>query len=633
VLPPAALRGQDSVDPNRPSSPSEATTSSKFGQAEASAQQRLEASLAELSALREDIAAEQIPFSQNLRDLEDRLIEVRRNYQETTRLLDTRTLDLSNLRAEIKSRQEEKTYLANLLGEYIRNFESRLHIAELQRYREPLESAKLAPENSNLSEVEVFAAQADLVQISLKRLEEALGGARFDGQAVDTAGLVKQGSFVLMGPAVLFCSKDGTRVGTAEQRLGSLEPTIIGFESAAMTAKAAEMVQTSTGAFPLDPTLGNAHKIEATKQTLLEHIQKGGVVMYPILGLFAVAMLIALYKWVELALLRTPTENSIEALMQAVGNHDEQAAAAAAAAIGGPAGDMLAQGVVHIQDPPELVEEVMFEKILTAKLKLQRFLPFIAVSAASAPLLGLLGTVTGIINTFKLITVFGSGDVKTLSGGISEALITTEFGLIVAIPSLLLHAFLSRKARGMIDRMEKAAIRFMNQLNKTPYRQEHTNQSLAQLSAAQVQEIIRSIRQHERGESHSSIASYAENAIGRFMEETVVTVGKSATVDEAIGKIRTAALGEDEDKVFVVDDQGQYVGDLRIRQLLLRPENTPVASLLESQTHVVQADTDKQEVVSLLTQHNLTVLPVVDREGRLVGRVTRNRNGNGNGGR
>jgi len=66
------------------------------------------------------------------------------------------------------------------------------------------------------------------------------------------------------------------------------------------------------------------------------------------------------------------------------------------------------------------------------------------------------------------MTVFGTGDVKTLSSGISEALITTEYGLIVAIPSLLLHAFLARKARGMQDEMEKAAIAMMNQVAKTP---------------------------------------------------------------------------------------------------------------------------------------------------------------------
>jgi hypothetical protein len=108
----------------------------------------------------------------------------------------------------------------------------------------------------------------------------------------------------------------------------------------------------------------------------------------------------------------------------------------------------------------------MYEQALTTRLNLQRMLPFIAVSASAAPLLGLLGTVTGIINTFKLITVFGTGDVKTLSSGISEALITTEFGLIVAIPALLLHAFLSRRARGVIDQMEKAAIAFVNQISK-----------------------------------------------------------------------------------------------------------------------------------------------------------------------
>ena len=77
-------------------------------------------------------------------------------------------------------------------------------------------------------------------------------------------------------------------------------------------------------------------------------------------------------------------------------------------------------------------------------------------------MLGLLGTVTGIIETFKQITIYGSGDVASLSGGISEALITTEYGLIVAIPSLLLHSFLSRKARGLVSEMETLAVQFTN---------------------------------------------------------------------------------------------------------------------------------------------------------------------------
>jgi biopolymer transport protein ExbB len=112
----------------------------------------------------------------------------------------------------------------------------------------------------------------------------------------------------------------------------------------------------------------------------------------------------------------------------------------------------------------------MYEKMLDTRLKLQSYLPFVALAASAAPLLGLLGTVTGMINTFKLITVFGSGDARTLSSGISEALVTTEFGLIVAIPSLLLYAFLSRKARRLTDLMEKTAVSFLNRIipGRTP---------------------------------------------------------------------------------------------------------------------------------------------------------------------
>lgn len=433
-------------------------------------QQQLEESLAELSRLREQIAGDKIPLSRKLRSLEDELVNVRRDYQQTSRLLDSRTLDLSNLNAEIKSRQDEKSYVSNLLGEYIRNFESRLHIIELQRYKAILESAKLAPENSNLSDLEVYYAQSALVAVSLERLHDALGGTRFPGTAVDASGLVKPGTFVLIGPAALFRSDDGKSVGTAEQRLGSLEPASIGFNDPRAEKEAADTVVQSRGFFPFDPTLGDAHKIAATRESLYEHIAKGGPVMVPILGMAAAAMLVALYKWTSMARIKSPSEGNIQMLLHAVASHDKPAAVEAAARIRGPAGEMLSAGIEHIKEPRDLVEEVMYERILSARLNLQKFLPFIAISASSAPLLGLLGTVTGIINTFKLITVFGSGDVKTLSGGISEALITTEFGLIVAIPSLLLHAFLSRKARRITDEMEKAAVGLINQLSKTPYK-------------------------------------------------------------------------------------------------------------------------------------------------------------------
>jgi biopolymer transport protein ExbB len=93
---------------------------------------------------------------------------------------------------------------------------------------------------------------------------------------------------------------------------------------------------------------------------------------------------------------------------------------------------------------------------------LERFGSTLAVFAAVAPLLGLLGTVTGMISTFDVITEYGTGDPKLLSGGISEALVTTELGLVVAIPTLLIGTLLSGRAEAIKGTLERAALHVMN---------------------------------------------------------------------------------------------------------------------------------------------------------------------------
>jgi biopolymer transport protein ExbB len=453
-----------SVDASKPAAAVGSEPS--FDEAAAGVQAKLADAVRELNELRETISAEKIPLSRRLSELEAELSAVREELKRTTRTADTRTQDVFNLQNEIKSRREEATYLSNLLNEYVRSFESRLHVAELHRYEQALEAATLALENTNLSEAQVYAAQIELLTASLERLHDALGGTRFEGTAVGPDGLVDEGTFVVVGPAAVFRPSDGGDVGTAEQRLGSLEPAELLFADPADSAAALAVLRDGEGLLPLDPTLGNAHKIEATRETFVEHVKKGGAVMYPIFGMAGIAFLIALYTFVSFLFLGRPSKKKVRALLAAVDRDDEEAAAQQAAGIRGPVGRMLAAGVAHLNEPRELIEEVMFETVLTTRLKLQRMLPFIAICAASAPLLGLLGTVTGIINTFRMITVFGSGDVKALSGGISEALITTKFGLIVAIPSLLLHAFLSRKARSVVAQMETSALAFVNQVSK-----------------------------------------------------------------------------------------------------------------------------------------------------------------------
>jgi len=434
-----------------------------FGATAASAQRDLDLSVDELTTLRKSIADEKLPMTRRLRELEDRLVERRADYQSLGRQLDGNNLALTNLEGDTDSRRQEKSYLSNLLDEYVRTFESRVHIVEYERYREVAEGARTALERED--SIEGFRSQLDLVDASIDRLLDLIGGARFEGRAVAGDGMVEDVTFALIGPVALFRTVDGETAGLAEQRLGSLEPNMFPFENPALAAEAASLVASGTGRLPFDPSLGAARKIEATQDTLLQHVMKGGPVMIPILVLAGAALIVALLKWFQLTRVRTPSRKAVTGLLEATKRGDYAEAGKRALTIQGPTGEMLRAGLDEVSRPKAFIEEVMFERMLETRLRLQGFLPFIAVSAASAPLLGLLGTVTGMINTFKMITVFGTGDAKTLSSGISEALITTEFGLVIAIPSLLLHAFLSRKARRFIDGMEKTAVSLLNRIH------------------------------------------------------------------------------------------------------------------------------------------------------------------------
>lgn len=114
----------------------------------------------------------------------------------------------------------------------------------------------------------------------------------------------------------------------------------------------------------------------------------------------------------------------------------------------------------------DVVEEIIYEQMIDVQSRLQQWLPFIAITAAIAPLLGLLGTVSGMISTFSALSVVGTGDPKLLSGGISEALVTTLFGLVVAIPALILHSLLSRRSQGIIQTTEKIGLTVVNCIRK-----------------------------------------------------------------------------------------------------------------------------------------------------------------------
>lgn len=116
-----------------------------------SAEQELAKSVQELNDLREQIATEKLPLAQELTTLEERLARHRRDYDKITRLVDAGNLEITTIRAEMKARQDELTYVANFLDEYARSFESKVNVSELQVLGRDLDTAKQAAENTALS--------------------------------------------------------------------------------------------------------------------------------------------------------------------------------------------------------------------------------------------------------------------------------------------------------------------------------------------------------------------------------------------------------------------------------------------------------------------------------------------------
>ena len=438
-----------------------AVAGQEFEQAAQTSKADLDKALAEFAQLQQKIAEQKIPLARQLGELEDLVQSKRREAERAQRLRDNRELDLKGLETEVKARNDEYGYLASLLGEYVRSFETRIHISEVQRYKELVDEAKLVSEDVNLEPADKFTLQIEVVKASLARLQDALGGVRFQGAALVPTGTIEKGDFALFGPVALFASSQGQAAGIAELQMGSSEPTVIPIGETSV-ADIQQVSRTGTGKLPLDPTMGNALKIAAIEEGFVDHLMKGGPVMIPIILLGVTAFLVGVVKYIQISLIHTARPKDLQAILQAINCGDRPTAKSQASSIKGPAGEMLLTAISHADDEKELIEEVLYEKMLHTKPRLERLLPFIALTAACAPLLGLLGTVTGMINTFNLITIFGTGDPKMLSSGISEALITTEYGLKIAIPALLVHALISRKAKGVMASMEQTAVGFIN---------------------------------------------------------------------------------------------------------------------------------------------------------------------------
>jgi len=208
----------------------------------------------------------------------------------------------------------------------------------------------------------------------------------------------------------------------------------------------AEQIATSQGEiipFTIDPIRGQLIALMGAAPNLTERVQQGGVIGYVIVVLGIVVVLLAIGRFIYLLLLDSKIRNQLSHLNEPGNN---------------PLGRIIKVYQSNKQSDMEQLEIKLGEAVLREIPPINRGLSFLKISAAVAPLLGLLGTVTGMIITFQAITLFGAGDPKLMAGGISQALVTTVLGLVVAIPTLLLHNLVSSKATKISQIIEQEAV-------------------------------------------------------------------------------------------------------------------------------------------------------------------------------
>lgn len=233
--------------------------------------------------------------------------------------------------------------------------------------------------------------------------------------------------------------------------------------SARITDNISAYLAGKSDAVYMDISKGGAIRQLAHQLSLAEQVPKGGAIVWPILVILGLAVLILVERSIFFIRRRTNAEALMAVLREKIQADDWDGSrkfleSRKQQLIPG----VLLTALAFKDQTRQDMENALQEAILGEIPRVERFLSTLGMLAAIAPLLGLLGTVTGMINTFHVMTYHGTGDPRMMSGGISEALVTTMLGLSVAIPIMLAHTLLSRRVETQIARMEEKSVAFVN---------------------------------------------------------------------------------------------------------------------------------------------------------------------------
>lgn len=404
---------------------------------ESSIKSDLKKSIQQYKAAERKVRNERQPLSEQLNKLEKELTSLRIDAATIQRQKDEQYLGIEQLKERLAQWKEQDAYINNLLREFTHNQPNIVAPPSLTVQASKQELAVPSP----------FRA----IEHSLNTIQQALTPKWVNNSSVlSSSGEIIQGQTLTAGPVQWFTNT--TQAGLVDRTHQPLPMLSYVFDDN-QRAQLSRHQQGQIAHLPLDPTLTRAAALESQQESIQDHLAKGGLWTIPILAFGAFALIIALFKAVQLVRLPKRDPALITQLVSG-----EVAPQQALTQTTGYQHELIRLAVTHQHGGREVLDDLMYQYLLLAKGKLERMLTGIAATAAVAPLLGLLGTVTGMISTFKLLTLFGSGDESMLSTGIAQALITTELGLIVAIPALICHAYLTRYARRYLTALEADSI-------------------------------------------------------------------------------------------------------------------------------------------------------------------------------
>lgn len=330
-----------------------------------------------------------------------------------------------------------------MAGEFASLIEASIVSAQFPNRHVPLENlaeSRTLPDAADLQRIYNVMINEMNAQAEVVTFDRAVIGLN-EGNPVPTT---RVGTFVIFaqdgGPQFLqwTTNEDDRTTGYVLSVLPAQPPgRLLSAASALANAEPNEIVEG-----PFDPSRGQLLAIFKDVPSLAERFEQGGIVAKIIAGLFIFSAVFGLWRLLSLIM----TGNAINAQKRK-----------STASKGNPLGRIMLAYEEVKDRPVETIELKLDEAILRETPKLELGLNFLKLAAGVAPLLGLLGTVTGMIRTFTQITLFGTGDPKIMAGGISEALVTTVSGLIAAIPLLFIHSFAASFARGAQQTLEEQA--------------------------------------------------------------------------------------------------------------------------------------------------------------------------------